>query len=603
MTAVRIEDRNSCRAPSSWVVCGSTAWSPGWDTAVPLRSISTSWHRVRRGRIDCPGRGALTVACNQPMPDLHRARATTDDDSAARVVTIAIVRAYCREVRMVGRIGFAVVVVAALAGASGSAMAAEKTLRFGVPVLPPGQGHVHNGAGVVTAPIIQAFFDSFTYVDEKGAVVPGLAMVWQAQAKDNWVFKLRPNVRFQNGEPLTAQTVVSNIEFLASEPGQATAAARLVLGTLAGAKAVDDLAVEIRTKEPSPLLPRLVMDLRLFEPKAWNELGPQGFAKKPIGTGPFRVSEWGAERVQATAFREGWRAPKVDRLEIAVLAEPAARLQALLSDQIDVALDLAADDKERVERLGGRLNVAPYPAVVAMALRTTVDGPLKDVRVRQALNYGVDKETYVRTLLHGLTVVGSHPAARSVLGYQPDIKPYPYDPAMAKKLLAEAGYGNGVKLKAEVVVARTEYASIFQQVSASLAQAGIDLEIRPVTLPDLVKKVLGQAPWGDIVVRSSPYVAYPSIEAMRGINAVHSCKSQSYWTCDQEIEPVIQLANEEFDPGKRDQYVAQVMKRYRDQAWGLFLHEELQVDGLSKRIRNYKPVNVTINYADIDLAD
>ena len=496
-----------------------------------------------------------------------------------------------------------VVVAAAAIGWGGTAAAAEKTLRVGAAVLPAGQGHVHNGSGVVTAPIIQAFFDSLTYVDAKGEIVPGLATSWEAKGGDTWVFKLRPNVRFQNGEPLTARTFADNVAFLVTEPGRTTAVMRLVLIPLVGANALDDLTLELKTREPTPLMPRLTMDFRPYEPKAWNDMGATAYARKPIGTGPFQVTDWAGEKVQAVAFKQGWRAPRVDRLEISALPEPSARTQALASDQIDIAFDLPVDDKDRVERAGGQFNVVPYPAVVAMALRTTVDGPLKDRRVRQALNHGINKDAYVQSLMRGLTVPGSHPAARSVLGYQPDIKPYAYDPARAKALLTEAGFGGGLKLKAEVVVTRSEYASLFQIVSSSLAQVGIEMNIQPIALAELTRKVLGQAPWGDTVVRSSPYVSYPGVEAMRGINAVHSCKSQSFWTCDQEIEPSIKLANEEFDPAKRAGHVAQVMRRYHDQAWGIFLHEELQVDGVARRVKNYRPVNVTINYHEIELAD
>lgn len=489
---------------------------------------------------------------------------------------------------------------AALATTSPAA-AQEKTLRIASNILPAGQGHVHNGVGIVNAPTIQAFFDSLTYVDGKGEVVPGLATSWEAVGRDKWVIKLRPNVVFHNGERMNAATVLANVAWMTSDAGKASAAMRTVLGSVAGARAVDDLTVEIATHKPEPLFARLGMDFRLFEAKAWNDLGAAAFAKAPVGTGAFKVTDWTAERVRGDAHRQGWRPPKVDRLEITVLPEPAARVQALLSNQLDVAFDVPLDDQAKIEGAGSKIYVVRYPAVVAMALRTTVDGPLTDRRVRQALNHGINKEAYIASMMHGMTSAASQPAASNVFGHQSDIKPYAYDPAKAKALLAEAGHPNGLKLKGEVVVSRAEYTGLFQIVSANLQQAGIDLTLTPIALPELVKKVQGATPWGDTVIRSSPYNAYPSIDPIIGINGVHSCKSQSYWTCDQQIEPVIQAANEEFDPAKRAALVKQIMHRYHDQAWGIFLHDEVLLDGVASRVRNYRSVNLVIDYHAVEL--
>ena len=462
-----------------------------------------------------------------------------------------------------GQKGVSLAVLAGLAAlaVTGPALAQDKVLRIGSSILPAGQGHVHNGGGIVNAPTIQAFFDSMTYIDGKGDVVPGLATAWEAVGKDKWIFKLRPGVLFHNGEKLTAASVVSNVEFLMTDAGKATNAMRTGLAPISGARAVDEMTVEISTSQPSPLLARLGMDFRVHEPKAWNDMGAAAFAKNPVGTGAFKVTDWTGERVRGEAFKQGWRPPKVDRLEITVLPEPAARVQALLSNQLEVAFDVPLDDQQKIESTGSRVYPVHYPAVVAMALRTTVDGPLKDRRVRQALNHGINKGAYIASMMHGITSAASQPAASNVFGHQPDIKPYAYDPAKAKALLAEAGHPNGLKLKGEVVVSRAEYAGLFQIVSANLAQAGIDLTITPIALPELVKKVQGATPWGDTVIRSSPYNAYPSVDPLIGINTVHACKSQSYWTCDEAIEPVIKAANEEFDPAKRAALVKQIMHR------------------------------------------
>jgi len=225
--------------------------------------------------------------------------------------------------------------------------------------------------------------------------------------------------------------------------------------------------------------------------------------------------------------------------------------------------------------------------------------PLHDVRVRQALNYAVDKKAFVDAILGGLTVPAGQPAARSVNGYNSAVEPYPYDPAKARQLLAEAGYGNGLELKAEAVVNVAERREIYSQVALDAAKVGVKITIEEITLPDLIKRVRNTSLMAPLF--GFNYGSEPTMDVMRSINALHSCNTGTKWTCFPEIQATIKAANEEFDENKRRDMLKQINKYYHDNASAIFLYEEVQIDAVSNKVQGYAPNNRIINWSDISV--
>ena len=147
-----------------------------------------------------------------------------------------------------------------------------------------------------------------------------------------------------------------------------------------------------------------------------------------------------------------WRAPKVKALEIREMAESTGRLQALLTGQADIAIGMGPDELPEIEAAGGHLHKRQPHDVISLSLVVEPGKPAADVRVRQALNYAVDKVSITKVILQGFSRPATQGAVEGLLGYNPDLKPYPYDPAKAKALLKEAGYEKGFTLDAEVIV-------------------------------------------------------------------------------------------------------------------------------------------------------
>ena len=487
---------------------------------------------------------------------------------------------------------------------AGSAAAQEKVLRVAHYGFNPQKGQFHMAFGQQATFPLMSFAESLTYIDEKSKAVPGLALSWQAKDKNTWVFKLRPSVKFQNGKPMTAEQVAKNVELHVTHDQVKSSIAANFL-ELAGAKVVDPLTVEITTKKPNPIFDRWTAMFRIMDADYFRDVGNDGFTNAPIGTGAFRVTSWSNDRMEASRFADAWRPAKVDRLIITSVPEVPTRVQALQSNQVDIAWQLSPDAIDTLRAAGKEVVIAPNGELmtvkfISVADRTTADlKPVLDARVRQAINHAINRDDLIKNLQRGMTVAASQSATRTTLGYQADLKPYAYDQERAKRLLNEAGYSSGLKLISELIPTSTDYTDTMQFVAGDLKRVGIDLELRQITLPDILAKLRGQKKW-DSHLWTGLVEPFPTEDAMRSFST-DSCSFFGKFLCDEKIQPAIDAANQEFDPKKRTDLVREVVKYYHDQAWITYMFERVQFDGITKNVRNYKHFNRAVNWHEIDL--
>ena len=472
---------------------------------------------------------------------------------------------------------------------AGSPAAEAETLRMAVTGLPLQLGNPYRSQGVPGIFVLNAIFDALTNIGENGEPQPWLATEWRAETPTRWVFRLRDGVTFSNGAPFTAEAVTQVVHYLSSPE----AAGELIAGefrNVVDAEARDPHTVVFTLRDPDVLFPRLVSMLSIVEPGAWRNLGREEFARHPVGTGPFQIVAWRPAGADLAAFTGSWRAPKVERLEILSLPDATSRVQGLLSGRLDLAMILGPDDAGLVKGAGHRMLVYPLGGVMGLAFVTAKEGsPVADVRVRQALNYAVDKTRILQALLGGAGQPSGQPATRSSFGYNPAIGPYPFDPSKAKSLLADAGYANGLALTLEAVPGVIAADSqVYEQVAADLAAVGVKLTIRVSTFPTFSKHYR-QGDWeGDAF--GMYYNADPTLDPFRGIKG-HSCLNDHPWYCDQAIMPAYRAALAAADLPNRARLTAEVMSRYHDQAAALFLHEVSGFMGIAARVQNFRIAN------------
>jgi peptide/nickel transport system substrate-binding protein len=477
-----------------------------------------------------------------------------------------------------------VVGVAAATPAVGAA-AKTDTLRVAVSTLPLQQANPFTSSLMPTITTTGAIFDSLTKYSRAGRVEPWLAVAWENVDTKTWRFKLRPNVSFSNGAPLTAAAVAATAEYFIARARPTENIVR-ELPRLAAARVVDPLTVEIVTAEPMPLFPRYATMFLVPDMKALDALGIEAFAKQPVGTGPYRLDRWAPGRASFSAFAGSWRAPKMPKLEIVALPETTARMQAVLSDQIDIATFLGPEEYEALKAAGHQAVAVADDTVNGIALVTNREGsPFKDVRVRRALNHAVNRPPMLEAIFAGLAKPANQPATRGEFGYNPDLPQYDYDPAKAKAMLAEAGYAEGFRFTMETTSISNVQLAYVQQVAADLAKIGVTMDIRPIAAPQYLKNLFMTGEYAEAF--TMPWTGVPVGDILRGIE-MHSCAHNVPWTCDPGIMPLIERIKNEWDEPTSEKLRRELMAYYHAEAPAIFVYESVTFAGVRKGVTGYE---------------
>ena len=484
---------------------------------------------------------------------------------------------------------------------SGAGQAAGTTLRIAVDALPPFLGHPFASTARPTVFTTSAIYEGLIRFDIDGNLTPLLAVSWENIDPLTWRFTLREGVRFSNGSKLTSESIATAVRWLTSDESLRDGV-RGEIPFLRDVRVVDARTADIVTAFPVPNMPRYAGSLIMAEPQLFASLGRQGYAENPVGTGPFTVKAWQATTITMEAFRDAWRPPKVDAVEIVALPSIFGRVQALLSGRVDVATALGPDERQTVEVGGAVVQSWLDPSVAAITFVTVHGGPLADVRVRRALNYAVNKEQIIETFFDGLTVPATQGVSRQALGYNPDLKPYPYDPARARQLLSEAGLEDGFSFTFLTQSGVGSGSLVFQQVASDLARLGVEMVIRQLPAAAYFDAVLRDPEHGNADAHATIWPAWPIFDAMRPL-LMHSCLRPTPWHCDQSIQPKINAALEEWDEARGLKLRQELMAYTRNTAPAIFLYESPEFVGLSSKVRNYRQLHGIIAYHDIQLVD
>jgi len=477
-----------------------------------------------------------------------------------------------------------------------AASAMAVTVRIGLPAFPPSGADPFEATSRASLHSTRAVYDALTMLGADMAPEPALALSWRTTAPDTWVVTLRPNVAFSNGEPLTAEAVVVSYGFLKT-PDAKTLIMAPEVANVASVRAIDELTVEFKTHEPEPSFARRLAVIPIVPPVYWRKVGHDGFIRAPIGSGSFVVENWESARITMRANEKSWRKPVADRLELLNLPIAPSRLQSLLSNRTDVIVDVGPDNVPILNASGFRVYQRPVSSVDVMALNVLSPGsPFKDVRVRRALNYAVDREAIAKLILHGLVPPATQVTARSNPEYDPSIAGYPYDPAKAKALLAEAGFPDGFSFVYEMNnAAGADMATITEQVAHGFAQIGVMMEIRPVPWPQMVRHIR-QGGWdAKTYAFAHQFEALPAGDTLWGFR-LHSCAWQKPWYCDEALTPMIADAKGAFDPAQRRALIHKILRRTHEQAAVVVLFEPVGLDGLSSLVENYSQLFGQISY-------
>ncbi|MEZ5261111.1 MAG: ABC transporter substrate-binding protein [Acidimicrobiales bacterium] len=322
-------------------------------------------------------------------------------------------------------------------------------------------------------------------------VVPALAESWEPNEDLTvWTFKLRPGVTFHDGEPWNADAAMFNLDRILVESSpqyypELNAQAGLAIGGIESARKVDDMTIEISTKGPWSHLPADLTTIFFGSPKAIQELGNDGFGKNPVGTGPFKFKEFvQGQRLVMDRNPDYWRgAPKVETVILRPIPDPTARVAALRSGEVNWIEVPLPDDVESLEAEGFTVHLNSYDHEWPWVLDTS-KAPFDDKRVRQALNYAIDRESLANDILQGTASPLPQAAAEANFAFRKENDLYTYDPDKAKELLAEAGYPDGFSFRLSFPTSGSGNMvpiPMNEALQADLAEVGVKVQLEPIS--------------------------------------------------------------------------------------------------------------------------
>lgn len=287
-----------------------------------------------------------------------------------------------------------------------------------------------------------AIFDNLTFRNADQSVIrPMLATEWKVQDR-RWELKLRPDVRFHNGDPLTSADVKFSIE-RTYDPAAKTVVAT-VFNTVERIETPDPLTVVFTTQQPDALLPgRLAFYGGQIIPKTYFErVGPNGFARRPIGTGPYTFLEWVKDdRLVLERFDGYWGGvASFERIVYQPRPDTPTRIAALLSGTAHLVTSVPTDQLEMVNRSGrARTDGALFNGLHVLAVNSEVP-PLDRPLVKQALSLAIDRESIIKSIHRRQGVVPNGLIAQGDFGFDATLPPLEYNPDRARQRLQEAGY-------------------------------------------------------------------------------------------------------------------------------------------------------------------
>jgi len=408
---------------------------------------------------------------------------------------------------------------------------------------------------------IYAMYEGLVQFTPKGDITPKLATSWTVGSdKLTWTFKLRPNVKFHDGIPFDSRAVKFSLERIAGDP-KVRATRKASYAFLDKIETPDPLTVTIKSKQPYPDLPYMMADRSSMMVSPTAAKDPIAFARNPVGTGPFKFVEWRSkERIVMEAFADYWGdKPKIRQFVFRAVTEGATRSAVLRTGEADIVLNIPVQDIAAL-RTDPNVVVDIMPTLTMSIPQWSVKaGPFKDVRVRKAANLAINRVELLQKVLGGAGTIPRAPISQGIWGAV-ELDPMPYDPAAAKKLLAEAGYPNGFK-GTYYYVKREE--TLHQAAIGFLRAVGIEMQARVVEMPERLA-LLAQDPEkypGDIVevTRTGQFISY-LMERIYLCREANAPAAQRSGYCNPAVDAALIRGGASFEQEERLKAYAEAQK-------------------------------------------
>ncbi len=438
--------------------------------------------------------------------------------------------------------------------------------------------------------LVRALFDNLLERDLEGNLVPGLATHYTIINPTTIEFDLRRGVTFHNGEVFDARSVVFSVEQLLNPDANYANAGQF--SAIDRVEVVGNYTVRLHlSSTDASIFDKLTAQLVMVPANYYTEVGSQGFAAQPVGTGPFQFVQHTRD-VDAllTANPNYWQGsykgqPDVPFVRFRVIPEAATALAEFQAGNVDIVSSLPADFTPLVSRAGGQIISRDVPTLNMVwfnAFGGEVD-VLQDSRVRQALNYAVDVETILTTLQGGYGVRLASTLTPLSLGFEDSLEPYPYNPEQARALLEAANFPFDTELSLSVPpnINRT----IAEAVLSYLEDVGLNVRLQFLDL----------AAFNDAWVRDSePAMSALFIASWGGLfdpgsqSFFLASDARASYYSNAQVDELLAAAQAELDPDVRATYYQQVAQITYDDPVGIYLWAPASLYGVSSRVEGWQ---------------
>ena len=438
-------------------------------------------------------------------------------------------------------------------------------------------------ASIGTYRVTTQMFDRLVMMDNDMNLVPGLAESWEVIDDTTTVFHLRQGVKFHNGEEMTSEDVKYSLERCIANPG--VNYNYLIIESIT---CDDDYTVTIKTSAPfNALLYRLSLDAASIICKS-ADTSAEEFNKNPVGTGPFKFVSW--EKDQKVVLEKNpdyyGEVPQIDQLVFRVIPEAADRVAALQAGEVDIICNIPTTQAEYLESLDG-ISVVGQPSTRVVWLQFNLVGgptPLDDVRVRQAINYAVDRDALIAGVLDGYAVKVASISTPEYEGYDPNVQGYTYDVEKAKQLMADAGYADGFDIECSVSPGLLNSTDVVQAIASQLAQIGINVTIKQEDSATQ-RDEIGAGTVAPLFLQGlgGPYCDINLIASIGFTEGARYCT----WVSPEFMDLASQAASE-MDAEKRVALYSQMQQMMVDEAPALWLYQQDTLYAYnSKKVQNW----------------
>jgi peptide/nickel transport system substrate-binding protein len=429
--------------------------------------------------------------------------------------------------------------------------------------------------------IVHSIYDAIIQFDEDGTLVPLAAEEFSTDDAVTFRIRLREGMTFHDGTPVTSAAITRAVDHLQASDSQITD----LFSGITEVREIDELNAEIITGEPSAWLPSQMAVWLVLIPESAT---PESLGSNPVGSGPYVFESHdpgnSVSLVRNDAYT--WGSPKgtalAERVTFRFVPESATRVADLTTGTAQIVSEIPVDQLQAIEEAGHTVITTPIPGTTFIRTATDV-APFDDVRVRQALNYGVDVQTIADTIVgpNATRLASFFPDPRA-LGYDESLEPFPYDPDRARTLLAEADLADG--FDAEIEVVASSRIDVVEAIVAQLEEVGIRLKM---VTTDLAAFNQGW-PKSD-----APALRYASWRPMYDPHTFLSLviDSEGFLSRFENVkaDELIAAATIEPDPNVREEIYQQLGALLKEEPAGIYLWNATANYGVTDEFLNWTP--------------